>query len=601
MGDYLNMMGNAYTTAHSPNENYAREIMQLFSVGLYQLQPDGTLKLDSSGSPIPTYDQNTITNMAHVFTGWNRNGTPLVIPTFPAPVAPATQPTVVNFSSYYQKPMVATASQHSPKAKQLLSYTGAKLWAGGATTQPTDLVIIPANTSQTTTTAAAELNFALDNIFNHPNVGPYVCKQLIQRLVTSNPSPAYVYRVAQVFNDDGTAQHVRGNMQAVITAILTDYEARSPAIIVTDQTAGRMREPLIRIANILRPLQATSNSGKWKIGSTNNGLNQTVLRSPTVFNFFSPDYAPAGPIQSGGDVSPEFGIIYETTISSAQNMIYTGIYSPNYANKPPTGTGWRGDNYGSDVYLPITPTTTTTLFTPSSAPVSELNNVGDSNITSHGGVELGMKFKSDAAGVVSGVRFYKGSQNTGTHTGTIWSSSGQKLITGTFANETASGWQQLNFAGGVTIAANTTYIVSYHTTAGYIAYTPNVFSTAGIDVVPLHAFSSSAGGGNCVYNYDSTPNTSSFPTVTNGQGPNYWVDPVFDSAATGLVNTAQTQGVSGMLDQAGLLLTSAALDPNLKTIIQNYISGNVNVTDYQGQVKAAVYLIATSAQCAAAK
>jgi hypothetical protein len=407
--------------------------------------------------------------------------------------------------------------------------------------------------------------------------------------------------VAQVFNDDGTSQHVRGNMQAVITAILTDYEARSPAIIATDQAAGRMREPLIRIANILRPLHATSSSGKWKVGSTNNALNQTILRSPTVFNFFSPDYAPAGPVLAAGDVSPEFAIIYETTISNAQNMIYTGIYSPNYANKPPTGTGWRGDNYGSDVYLPITPTTTTTLFTPAAAPVSELANVGDSNITSRGGVELGMKFKSDVAGVVSGVRFYKGSLNTGTHTGTIWSSSGQMLTTGTFANETASGWQQLNFTAPVTIAANTTYIVSYHTTAPYIAYTPHVFSTAGIDVVPLHAFSSSASGGNCVYNYDSTPNTSSFPTVTNGQAPSYWVDAVFDTSGTGLVNTAETQGVSGMLDQAGLLLTSAALDPNLKTTIQNYISSNLNVTDYQGQVKAALYLITTSAQCAAQK
>ena len=189
MGDYLNMMGNAYSTAHSPNENYAREVMQLFSIGLYQLQPDGTLKLDATGSPIPTYDQTTITNMAHVFTGWNRNATPLVIPTFPAPIAPATQPTVINFSSYYQKPMViTTASQHSPKAKQLLSYTGAKLWAGGATLQPTDPVIIPASTPSLTS-AATELNFALDNIFNHPNVGPFVCKLLIQRSGEQQPQP----------------------------------------------------------------------------------------------------------------------------------------------------------------------------------------------------------------------------------------------------------------------------------------------------------------------------------------------------------------------------------------------------------------------------
>jgi uncharacterized protein (DUF1800 family) len=611
MGDYLNMMGNAYTTAHSPNENYAREIMQLFSVGLYQLQPDGTLKFDSSGSPIPTYDQNTITNMAHVFTGWNRNGTSLVIPTFPAPKAPATQPTVVNFSSYYQKPMVVTtASQHSPKAKQILSYTGAKLWAGGATTQPTDPVIIPANTSQTIASAATELNFALDNIFNHPNVGPFVSKQLIQRLVTSNPSPAYVYRVAQVFNDDGTAQHVRGNMKAVITAMLTDYEARSPAIISGYQAAGHMREPLIRIANILRPLHTFSNSGKWKIGSTNNSLNETILRSPTVFNFFSPDYAAPGPILAAGDVSPEFGIIYATTISNSQNMIYTGIYSPNYTVNPVTGTGLRGDNYGSDVYINLTSTKSTSLMATTSAPASNLTNVNDTNITSHGGVELGMKFKSDVAGAINGVRFWKGTQNTGTHTGTLWNSAGQKLATATFSGETASGWQEVHFSTPVTITANTTYLVSYHTTAAFIAYTPNVFSSAGIDTVPLHAPASAAAGGNCVYNYDATPNTSSFPTTSNGQTPSYWLDVVFTPSASGLVGLAQTGGDSAMLDQAALLLLSApfpgptAANPNIpdmKAIIQNFITTNVNATDYQGRVKAALYLIATSSQCASEK
>jgi hypothetical protein len=196
------------------------------------------------------------------------------------------------------------------------------------------------------------LNFALDNIFNHPNVGPFISKQLIQRLVESNPSPGYVYRVAQVFNDDGTPQHVRGNMQAVITAIFTDYEARSPTVRA-DPGYGHMREPIIRMADIMRSCNAVSKSGKWQVGKTDSTLAQTVYRSPTVFNFFSPTYIQPGPIQAAGIVSPEFDIIYETTITNAQNMIYTGIYSNYNTSGSPlmTGTGFRGDAYGSDVYL----------------------------------------------------------------------------------------------------------------------------------------------------------------------------------------------------------------------------------------------------------
>jgi hypothetical protein len=294
--------------------------------------------LDQNGLPIPTYGQSTVTNFAHVFTGWNNNGTAVVIPTLPQPVAPATQPTVVNFNSTYQKPMVVTASQHSPLAKQLLTYTGAATYP--AATQPAK---IPANSSQTATTATNELNFALDNIFNHPNVGPFICKQLIQRLVTSNPSHDYVYRVAQVFNNDGTG--VRGNMKAVITAIFTDYEARSLYMVSNYNWMGKEREPIIRVANLLRPMHAFSKTTRWQIGSTDNLFGQTIFRSPTVFNFFSPDFGEPGPIQSGGLVSPEFNIIYETTITNAQNMLYTGIYSNG------SGTGFKGDNYGSDVYL----------------------------------------------------------------------------------------------------------------------------------------------------------------------------------------------------------------------------------------------------------
>ena len=346
MGHYLNLAGN---NKSAPNENYAREVMQLFSIGLYMLNPDGSLQLDSNGAPIPTYTQPLVTSFAAVYTGWNYP-TYVTIPTLIAPVAPATQPTVSNVNDYYQLPLVLTASNHSTVAKSLLSYSTAATYSGAS--QP---AYIPATSSQTTTTATAELNFALDNIFNHPNVGPFICKQLIQRLVDSNPSPGYIYRVASVFNNDGNG--VRGNMKAVITAILTDYEARAAAV-QTDPGYGHMREPMIRMADIMHSCNAVSKSGKWTVGKTDSTLNETIFRAPTVFNFFDPNYAEPGAVQAAGLVSPELDIIYETTITNAQNMIYTGIYanynttiaSTSYGAPLLTGTGWRGDAYGSDVY-----------------------------------------------------------------------------------------------------------------------------------------------------------------------------------------------------------------------------------------------------------
>jgi uncharacterized protein (DUF1800 family) len=345
MGEYLNMKGNKKATPpNSPNENYAREVMQLFTIGLYMLQPDGTLMLDQNGQPIPTYDQTTITQFAQVFTGWDQNNTNSVtIVTLIAPVPPSTQPTTQPFTSVYQKPMVITAGNHSTTQKNLLNYPGAATYPGAS--QP---AVIPATASQTAASATAELNFALDNIFNHPNVGPFVCRQLIQRLVESNPSPAYVYRVAQVFNDDGSPQHARGNLQAVITAILTDYEARSPDI-THNPGYGHAREPMIRLANLLRSCGGYSKDGKWQLGKTDL-IGQTIFRSPTVFNFFDPHYSQPGVVQAAGLVSPEFDIIFETTIINEQNLIYTGIYSSN------TQTGFTGENVYKDIYMDLTAT-----------------------------------------------------------------------------------------------------------------------------------------------------------------------------------------------------------------------------------------------------
>src|SRR5205814_1306539 len=242
---------NAYEVAHpgtTPNENYAREVLQLFTIGLNKLNPDGTLLLDNQNRPIPTYDQTVVVGMAHIFTGWywtpgagENYGWDYISPNFRAP-------------------MLAYPDHHDTGQKRVL-----------------DNVVLPAGQSQT-----QDLKDALDIIFNHPNVGPFVCRHLIQHLVTSNPSPAYVYRVAKVFKDNG--QGVRGDLRAVVRAILLDYEARNQ-IAPTTNNFGHEREPVIRYANLLRAFHASAANGIYALHYLEDSLGQNPLRSPTVFNF----------------------------------------------------------------------------------------------------------------------------------------------------------------------------------------------------------------------------------------------------------------------------------------------------------------------------
>lgn len=259
MGIYLNMQGNAkgnLSTGYHPNENYAREIMQLFSVGLNRMWPDGSLILDSQGNPVPTYTQDTITNgVARVFTGWNWNQ---------ALQANGQLPTSFGPKVDYVNPMVMVKNYHELGAKYVL-----------------DNVVLPpavgynypasatAGSQADTTTAAydayclGDLDKVIDNLFNNPNVGPFVARQLIQRLVASNPSPAYVYRVTQVFNDNGTAQHTRGDMSAVISAVLLDSEARDRSVATASTSLGKQREPLLRIVSPARTFLNAANSGTY--------------------------------------------------------------------------------------------------------------------------------------------------------------------------------------------------------------------------------------------------------------------------------------------------------------------------------------------------
>ena len=291
MGVYLDMAGSSKAIPEQgrlPNENYAREILQLFSIGLYQLHPDGTLRLDAANQPIPTYDQEVVEGFAQAFTGWTLGGQLTRRPQrFFRP------------QRNFRIPMEPWAQYHATNEKRLL-----------------DGAVLPAGQS-----AQQDLEAALDAIARHPNVGPFVCRFLIQRLVTSNPSPAYVYRCGQAFADNGAG--ARGDLAAVVRAVLLDYEARS-ATPAARQDYGHLREPVVRLAALLRAVRATPRNGRWRLAQfeRQSGFSsgQIPLRAPTVFNFFEPSYALPGEIAQAGLLSPEFQIATETTVVGGANL-----------------------------------------------------------------------------------------------------------------------------------------------------------------------------------------------------------------------------------------------------------------------------------------
>jgi uncharacterized protein (DUF1800 family) len=294
MGVYLSHLRNEKanaTTGTNPDENYAREVMQLFSIGLVQLQPDGTLKLDAQGLPIPTYTQTTITEMAKVFTGWAYYSTAL-------------NPNFRRGAPNYFEPMMIYPAFHETAAKNIAPVTS---------------TVIPANL-----TGPQDLQRALDALFNHDNTPAFISRQLIQRLVTDNPSPAYVYRVAEKFRNNGSG--TRGDLAAVVRAILTDYEARS-ATVADDPGYGKLREPLLRYTALLRNFNAASSSGRNNQDNVANSLAQAPLRAQSVFNFFEPGYVYPGALAAAGLVAPEFQITDDTTAISVPNFFRNAIFA----------------------------------------------------------------------------------------------------------------------------------------------------------------------------------------------------------------------------------------------------------------------------------
>ena len=315
MGTYLSSLHNEAGNAAlgtSADENYAREVQQLFTVGLVKLQPDGTLQLDNTGQPIATYDQTEVTSTARVFTGWSFASSTNNF--FANPTPGDTYATELPDTNPWLNPMQAFNSYHDTTAKTILG--GVAIPAGG--------------------TAQSDLQIELDTLFNYPNTGPFIAKQLIQHLVTSNPSPAYVYRVAQVFANNGSG--VRGDLSAVVRAILSDYEARS-ASVTADAGYGKVKEPLLRISGLLRALNATSQDGRYIEYVAGAAGNSSFLASPmgtfeeqaldanTVFNFFAPSFISPGPLAAAGLVAPEFQITDANSSIGTPNALYAFVFN----------------------------------------------------------------------------------------------------------------------------------------------------------------------------------------------------------------------------------------------------------------------------------
>ncbi len=300
MGDYLDMVRSTRT---SPNENYPREILQLFNIGLFALNPDGTVQIDGQGVPVASYDQTTVNNFTKVFTGWGFCN------------VAASCPNIVAGTLNFKDPMLLNRNNHDLTTKTLFSYPGSTTTNIAACTGCTGTAI--------DTYANNSLNQALDNIFNHPNVPPFVSRLLIQQLVTAEPTPAYVQRVANVFANNGSG--VRGDMKSVIRAILFDPEARGNN--KTDPRYGKLREPVLLATNVLRNFNVMSADGLTQsdgyISPQLTNMGQNPFRSPTVFNYYPPDYIVPGSTMN----SPEFAILTTGTTIQRSNFFNTMVYS----------------------------------------------------------------------------------------------------------------------------------------------------------------------------------------------------------------------------------------------------------------------------------
>ncbi len=314
MGAYLSHFQNEkpdIVQGTLPDENYAREIMQLFSIGLHELNLDGSFKTDANGNVIPTYDIEDIQELARVFTGLSGSERlDAIDPQF-----------THSFGAFdLRLPMAMYNEFHDKREKVLIDNTVLAADQDGLT----------------------DIDIAIDKLFNHPNVGPFIGKRMIQHLVKSNPSPQYIFRAASVFNDDGSG--VRGNMQAVIRTILTDPEARD-CIWINDVTAGKLIQPMERLTNLFLAFDISTPSNKfWFRDNIDilDALEQAFLSSPSVFNFFTPFYAEREYVEANNLVSPEFQILNSTTGINYVNEVETRLKFRPFQNRTKSNSSASG-------------------------------------------------------------------------------------------------------------------------------------------------------------------------------------------------------------------------------------------------------------------
>ncbi len=386
MGVYLDMLGSSQEV---PNENYARELLQLFSIGTVMLNPDGTVQRDGQGVAIPAYDEETVQGFARAFTGWHFADQDMTkswkfywpdekwtVPMKPwtARRCPQDGRWPAGSTTTYcslSDPNRSFPPPHHTGTKKLLQYAGAP-YANLPAGQGPEL----------------DLDNAIDNIFNHPNVGPFIGKQLIQRLVTSNPTPGYVQRVAGAFANNGSG--VRGDMRAVVRAILLDTEARSTAV-AAGNGFGKLREPVAKFLHLHRAFGARASGGYYNIWdlSDPDALGQAPLKAPSVFNFYDRDFSPAGPLGQAGLVGPEFDITTASTVAGFSDFTKWAVF-PGFNSGASDPSQWIKPNHDRYLAGPVA------LADTPAALVDEL----DLLLTAG---NLKAKFKADLVATLNGV------------------------------------------------------------------------------------------------------------------------------------------------------------------------------------------------------
>jgi uncharacterized protein (DUF1800 family) len=624
MGIFLDMRGNdvgSIITGIHANENYAREVMQLFSIGLNRLWPDGTLVMDSQGNLVPTYDQDVIMGFASVFTGWNY---------YQPNQANGRLPTNFNPSSNYTNPMVLVPTHHELGTKLLL-----------------DNVMLPqawgsqANPASTNFDAygLGDLEAALDNIFNNQNVGPFICRQLIQRLVTSNPSRDYLYRVVQKFNDNGAG--VRGDMQAVIKAILLDYEARSP-VLLNEPTYGKQREPLLRATATARafpapgPLGGTyAQSGGPQITVTTTNAHR-LNTGDILWLIFSDTSGQPAPYSQGYSVT----VTNPSTFTVNAPGISTGTYSQNSNTITVTISG-HGLAPSNSVYLSFTSggaangiyqvitNISSSLFT-----VSALDSVTRTGacvmpkITAAGYTQRGTNITVDFNGPhglnpgnLAYINFTSGNATDGVYQVTSVPDAQHFLVSTTNGpSQTQNGITvyplvaaPLTRSGNV-IVQESTWHMSY--TDSTLTQTPlrsptvfnfffpnymfpGVLASAGLTTPEFQLTSDTTVA--VQMNFleggllNNTGNTNGLSSFAGGNGAivldlSPWMTPGYASNA----------GISSLIDALSSLLTGGELNAAAKSVIMNYVTTSFTYstpptnTQLRDRVRAVVHLILTS-------